>query len=331
MASPLIVLHGGTWKNNTYDGGMKDYIPVPRGGISYNDLLSKLEVRLKKDKNTHTFDIDAMVNSASGESMRMKVTDEFEWSCLMEMNELPVLYVYACSKMKNSTINPNNDNVHIGSIMVPSLNNQVVESCSSANNGTSSQWIIAGLSQQASIEHEEILTFSEPMITRQLAHGSVFPSKDRLISTIHEYHLKNHLEFRTPISDLRKVCIVCKDATSCAFSLHAKSYGNAWRIYKWVTHTCQKYLRGGDEPIVSARAIAEYIGPNLTEDGFVVRARDIQSQFLREFGVRLKYPTALAGKNRALKSIYGDQDKSFQVRRSQFSLVNHKNYVILQS
>lgn len=74
-----------------------------------------------------------------------------------------------------------------------------------------------------------------------------------------------------------------------------------------------KDLRTGAGPIVSLRAISQYILPNMTKDGFVVRARDIQSQFLREFGVRLKYPTALVGKNRALKLICGDQDKSFQI------------------
>lgn len=78
-------------------------------------------------------------------------------------------------------------------------------------------------------------------------------------------------------------------------------------------HTCARDIRSCAEPKVTARAIAEYVAPNMSTDGFVIRPSDIQGQVLREFGVRLNYPAALAGRNRALKTIFGDHDKSFQV------------------
>lgn len=71
---------------------MKDYISIPRSEISYEDLLlTKLEVRLKKDKSTQT---SILIQFAQGEKMRMKIIDKFEWACLMEI----VNSLYSCLK-----------------------------------------------------------------------------------------------------------------------------------------------------------------------------------------------------------------------------------------
>lgn len=44
MARDVIIVHGGSLSNNIYEGGAKDYIPMPLGGISFLEFLSKLEV-----------------------------------------------------------------------------------------------------------------------------------------------------------------------------------------------------------------------------------------------------------------------------------------------
>lgn len=134
-----------------------------------------------------------------------------------------------------------------------------------------------------------------------------------MISSICTYHLKNFLEFCTNHSDSKRYHVACKFELTCTFSMRSRSFGTVWKIYECISHTCERDLRRGSQPKVSSRAIADHISPNMTEDGFVIRPRDIQGQVLREFGVNLKYSTALAGRNRALKLMYGDQENSFQV------------------
>lgn len=211
MAPYLIVLHGGSWNKQIYEGGTKDYIPLPSSGISFKELLSKLEVRIKKDMSMHTFDIDVIVKVDQGETMRLKVTDELEWSCLMDMMALPVLYVDVCPKSKAWVPNQSIDCFKVAPL------NTSCES-TSARRRVSSWWIIAG-AEQALIEHAEIPMHIEPTAIGQIVCGSVFRSKDTMVSAIHSYHMKHSLEFRTLKSDLKKYYVVCNFESRCEFSL----------------------------------------------------------------------------------------------------------------
>ncbi|KAL6502308.1 hypothetical protein OROHE_024586 [Orobanche hederae] len=92
-SSCLIVAHGEEWNENIYEGGRKEYIPIPPSRITYDQFLSKLEVRLKIDKSMYIFDVDALVMPPEGETMRMKITDEFEWYSMMDLLEVPTVYV----------------------------------------------------------------------------------------------------------------------------------------------------------------------------------------------------------------------------------------------
>ncbi|KAL6557645.1 hypothetical protein OROMI_017995 [Orobanche minor] len=95
-SSCLIVAHGGEWNENIYEGGRKEYIPIPPTRITFDQFLSKLEVRLKKDRSMYVFDVDALVMSPEGETMRMKITDEFEWCSMLDLLEVPTVYVTIC-------------------------------------------------------------------------------------------------------------------------------------------------------------------------------------------------------------------------------------------
>lgn len=61
MARAIIVLHGGSLINNVYAGGTKEYIPIPPDGITFEELLSKLEARLDKDRSIYTFEVVVFV------------------------------------------------------------------------------------------------------------------------------------------------------------------------------------------------------------------------------------------------------------------------------
>lgn len=320
LPSSVFVVHGGTWNYNKYEGGIKDFIPIPQSGITFEELLGKIEVRLKKDRNTYVFDIDALIQPSVGDTFRMKITDNFEWCCLSDLMEVPTIYVTVCKKsndFEQSSIIPlksgnfqNHDYVGVDSCSVPTLHISS-DSSSAYHNGTK-QWVIPGASYQASLPCDDVVVQPE-RVRGELACGSTFDSKDMMTEAVGLYHLRNCLEFRTKRSDMTRFHIVCKNEKRCKFSMRSKGYGLSWRVEEWVPHTCEFDLRTGSHPKVSSKAVALHVGANLMEDGSVLRPRDIQAQVLREFGVSLKYSAALAARNVALNVTFGNQEESFQV------------------
>ncbi|KAL6575452.1 hypothetical protein OROMI_012737 [Orobanche minor] len=98
---PKSVIHGGEWSDdNKYEGGSRELIPIPPGGISLKDLVAKIEMRLMKPRDGYVYEIDALINddeSIEGDStdelVRTKITDDFELSFVMRSTAKPVLYV----------------------------------------------------------------------------------------------------------------------------------------------------------------------------------------------------------------------------------------------
>ncbi|KAL6558672.1 hypothetical protein OROMI_019022 [Orobanche minor] len=97
----IYVIHGGEWSDdNKYEGGRRELIPIPPGGISLKDLVAKIEMRLMKPRDGYVYEIDALINddeSIEGDStdelVRTKITDDFELSFVMRSTAKPVLYV----------------------------------------------------------------------------------------------------------------------------------------------------------------------------------------------------------------------------------------------
>ncbi|KAL6578553.1 hypothetical protein OROMI_008769 [Orobanche minor] len=97
----IYVIHGGEWSDdNKYEGGRRELIPIPPGGISLKDLVAKIEMRLMKPRDGYVYEIDALINddeSIKGDStdelVRTKITDDFELSFVMRSTAKPVLYV----------------------------------------------------------------------------------------------------------------------------------------------------------------------------------------------------------------------------------------------
>ncbi|KAL6557546.1 hypothetical protein OROMI_017896 [Orobanche minor] len=98
----IYVIHGGEWSDdNKYEGGRRELIPIPPGGISLKDLVAKIEMRLMKPRDGYVYEIDALINddesieigSSTDELVRTKITDDFELSFVMRSTAKPVLYV----------------------------------------------------------------------------------------------------------------------------------------------------------------------------------------------------------------------------------------------
>ncbi|KAL6550042.1 hypothetical protein OROMI_020530 [Orobanche minor] len=92
----IYVIHGGEWSDdNMYEGGRRELIPIPPGGINLKDLVAKIEMRLMKPRDGYVYEIDALINDdeSTDELMRTKITDDFELSFVMRSTAKPVLYV----------------------------------------------------------------------------------------------------------------------------------------------------------------------------------------------------------------------------------------------
>ncbi|KAL6564606.1 hypothetical protein OROMI_016056 [Orobanche minor] len=97
----IYVIHGGEWcDDNKYEGGRRELIPIPPGGISLKDLVAKIEMRLMKPRDGYVYEINALINddeSIEGDStdelVRTQITDDFELSFVMRSTTKPVLYV----------------------------------------------------------------------------------------------------------------------------------------------------------------------------------------------------------------------------------------------
>ncbi|KAL6546998.1 hypothetical protein OROMI_022719 [Orobanche minor] len=80
----IYVIHGGEWSDdNKYEGGRRELIPIPPGGISLKDLVAKIEMRLVKSRDGDSTD----------DLVRTKITDDFELSFVMRSTAKHVLHV----------------------------------------------------------------------------------------------------------------------------------------------------------------------------------------------------------------------------------------------
>ncbi|KAL6576586.1 hypothetical protein OROMI_010862 [Orobanche minor] len=80
------VIHGGEWSDdNKYEGGRRELIPIPPGGISLKDLVAKIEMRLIKPRDGYVYEIDALIND--DESIEGDSTDELT---MRSLNKDPV-------------------------------------------------------------------------------------------------------------------------------------------------------------------------------------------------------------------------------------------------
>lgn len=89
----IILTHGGKWNDNTYVGGQREFVRVPPDGMKHVELLRKVGCAVQADINVHTYVIDALVQSPLDELLRMKITDDDDLGYVMELFDVPTLYV----------------------------------------------------------------------------------------------------------------------------------------------------------------------------------------------------------------------------------------------
>ncbi|XP_057803635.1 uncharacterized protein LOC131018968 [Salvia miltiorrhiza] len=197
----------------------------------------------------------------------------------------------------------------------------------SINVDTSSmrQWIIPGAMNQASLPVDGAIDV-ELYSRDSLAVGSTYMDKDSMITALGLYHLKNRVEFVVSRSSTSRFNANCKYPDECQFLMRATASGTVWRVIKWIApHTCQMDFRHHGPRTVSSKIIGAFFAPTLMHNGAVLKPKEMAAQLQREYGFHVDYSAAYAGRNHAIKLIYGDPDKSFQLIPSYLHMVQHCN------
>ncbi|XP_057784957.1 uncharacterized protein LOC131002492 [Salvia miltiorrhiza] len=76
---------------------------------------------------------------------------------------------------------------------------------------------------------------------------------------------------------------------------------------------------------LSSKIIGVFFAPMLMHDGAVLKPKEMAAQLQREYGFHVDYSVAYVGRNHAIKLIYGDPDKSFEMIPSYLHMVQHCN------
>ncbi|KAL6551055.1 hypothetical protein OROMI_021543 [Orobanche minor] len=342
----IYVIHGGEWSDdNKYEGGRRELIPIPPGGISLKKFVAKIEMRLMKPRDGYVYEIDALINddeSIEGDStdelVRTKITDDFELSFVMRSTAKPVLYVTTTPINAELSRLLLHQNLFLASNSV--VNKDLVADNSRLDKypmdeylddddvGTQEEDLCGSNRHNVSVLQttQGSVQGSSNVGVDKIAKDVIFNNKASMIASVGLYHLLQHLEFETKKSSPQRYVLVCKhNKDVCPFILRAKSLGKAWVVDVWCTHTCEKDLRYHADPTVLSKVLASYFVPNLMVEGVVLRPRDIQAQVQRLFGAKIKYSTALSARNQALTMTYGDSSESFRKLPSYFYMLEQSN------
>ncbi|KAL6529937.1 hypothetical protein OROMI_028582 [Orobanche minor] len=358
----IYVIHGGEWSDdNKYEGGRRELIPIPPGGISLKDLVAKIEMRLMKPRDGYVYEIDALIND--DESIEGDSTDELTMRSLdkdpvadnSRLDKYPMASKTIPSFVNDHFNDDDDPNFHLDDFHHEDFQDEYLDDddvgtqeedlCGSNRHNVSllqttqgsvqgssnvgRQWTIQGASFHRLAPSENLETAIVEVAdcrVDKIAKDVIFNNKASMIASVGLYHLLQHLEFETKKSSPQRYVLVCKhNKDVCPFILRAKSLGKAWVVDVWCTHTCDKDLRYHADPTVLSKVLASYFVPNLMVEGVVLRPRDIQAQVQRLFGAKIKYSTTLSARNQALTMTYGDSSESFRELPSYFYMLEQSN------
>lgn len=357
-----IVLHyGGQWSGNIYEGGEHEYVPIPRKPFSYEDLLKKVERHVTVDTNMFYHQIETLVQSPKAEMMRMKISDDDELEYLLNLVDIPTLYITISYRVGSSKPHgfmsllneidndvhaiedgnlhdePNNSNSGINSLemysprrqhLLPSMdgvNEDVGGDLIHVEDEHVEQWVIPGAVYHASIPCEDI---GESYYYKHdaLSKDATFMDKEKMRIALGLYHMLNWVQYVVERSSKKRFNAVCKYKDQCRFRMRATACGSIWKICRWdAPHTCQLDLRHHAPPAMNSNVIAAFFAPILLNEGAILRPKDMQHQLLREYGIEVEYQLTLSARNQAISMVYGDPNKSFQLLPSYLYMVKKCN------
>ncbi|KAH6767415.1 hypothetical protein C2S52_018398 [Perilla frutescens var. hirtella] len=176
--------------------------------------------------------------------------------------------------------------------------------------GHGRQWIIPGALYQAALPLNDLGIDLSVNTCDTLCLGATFSSKDSMITSLGLYHLLNRVEYKIERFSKTQFSVLCRHKDRCTFSMRASAQGEQWRVFQWdVPHSCQEDFCDNGHRTIASKIIGAYFASDLLDEGKVLKPKEMQLKLQREFGVRVDYTRALAGRNHAIRMIYGDSDK----------------------
>ncbi|OVA05677.1 hypothetical protein BVC80_263g1 [Macleaya cordata] len=147
--------------------------------------------------------------------------------------------------------------------------------------------------------------------------GQTFPGgAEQFRTTLLKYSIETGFKVYMLKNDKSRVKAVCgmKDVTGCKWRVHASCPLNHPSLFKIKrlnsAHTCGSGFRDSRNPPMTKKLVKSLI-LNQVRDKPLIKPKEIVDIFKSDYGVTLGYYFAYAGKELALKKIYGDDKLSY--------------------
>ncbi|XP_024632960.2 uncharacterized protein [Medicago truncatula] len=149
-------------------------------------------------------------------------------------------------------------------------------------------------------------------VDQGIAPGMQFHNKNDCILAIKFYHMKKSTDYIVKKSDSERYVIKCKD-TKCGFKLRAswRKKTDKWEIGNMNDHTCVSTEMTQDHHKLSYNVICESVKSLLHMDTSIT-VKVIIAHIREKFNYTVSYRKAWRARNKAIESIYGNWEESYQ-------------------
>jgi hypothetical protein len=146
-----------------------------------------------------------------------------------------------------------------------------------------------------------------------IEEGMQFHNKEDCVLAIRHYHVKQSLDYDVKKSDQTRYVIRCTNS-ACIFRLRASfsKRSGKWKIVTLVgPHNCASSLMSQDHRKLDYNVICESIKSLVHKDASI-KPSMIIAHIRERFNYTITYRKAWMAKNKAIESIYGNWEKSFE-------------------
>ncbi|XP_058742056.1 uncharacterized protein LOC131614500 [Vicia villosa] len=145
-----------------------------------------------------------------------------------------------------------------------------------------------------------------------LEEGMKFENKESCMYAIRQYHIKNSVDYEINKSDTQRFLVRCK-IKGCGFTCRASLRKGCG---KWVIgrigglHTCMASAMSQDHSKLDSNLIAQSIRALVSDDASI-KVKTIIAHVRTAFNYTISYKKGWLAKNKAIKSIYGNWEASY--------------------
>ena len=147
-----------------------------------------------------------------------------------------------------------------------------------------------------------------------LSNGIQFEDNDQATLAVKEYSIKNHVDYVVVESSQKTFLAKCvKYGQECNWKIRItkRKRSNMWEVSKYSEdHTCLRSSIAQDHRKLDTSVISHHV-KNLVEINPRVPVSTIQATIAQQFQYQIKYKKGWCAREKALDSVYGDYDKSY--------------------